>query len=156
MLSPIPMNPQHAFSSYLCVLFCTHNLARVFFILCFVYLYYTSQRASIDVSDLSPDAAAGLLKELPRVVAAVKRASGAPAVKVLSNAGSAAGQVSPECVWCVRVRVCVRVRGAREEGDLLMCTLECRRHLFFFFFGGGGGSQEYVKRGTGVGAGEKC
>ena len=108
------------------------------------------------MSDLSPDAAAGLLKELPRVVAAVKRASGAPAVKVLSNAGSAAGQVSPECVWCVRVRVCVRVRGAREEGDLLMCTLECRRHFFFFFFGGGGGSQEYVKRGTGVGAGEKC
>jgi diadenosine tetraphosphate (Ap4A) HIT family hydrolase len=51
------------------------------------------QRASIDVSDLSPAAAAGLLQELPRVVAAVQRASGAPGVKVLSNAGAAAGQV---------------------------------------------------------------
>ena len=54
------------------------------------------QRPSIDVSDLSPAAAAGFLKELPRVAAAVKRASGAPAVKVVSNAGAAAGQVW----WC--------------------------------------------------------
>jgi len=68
------------------------------------YLHYTSsQRPSIDVSDLSPDAAAGFLKELPRVVAAVKKASGAPAVKVLSNAGTAAGQVLYEVgsAWCV-------------------------------------------------------
>lgn len=77
-----------------------------------------SQRPSIDVSDLSPDAAAGLLKELPRVVAAVKKASGAPAVKVLSNAGTAAGQVLYLVVsaWCV---------GHKERDS--MCALDSRR-----------------------------
>ena len=49
--------------------------------------------ACVDVGDLSPGAAAGVLRELPRLVAAVKQASGAPAVKVLSNAGAEAGQV---------------------------------------------------------------
>jgi len=49
--------------------------------------------ASMDVGDLDPTVAAAFLKELPRLVAAVKEASGAPAVKVMSNAGAAAGQV---------------------------------------------------------------
>ena len=48
--------------------------------------------ASVDISDLGPQEAAAFLQELPRLVAAVRRASGAPAVKVVSNAGLEAGQ----------------------------------------------------------------
>lgn len=47
---------------------------------------------SIDVSDLPQDISAAYLAELPKLVAAVKKSSGAPAVKVISNAGAAAGQ----------------------------------------------------------------
>mmetsp|Transcript_64847 Transcript_64847/g.130379 ORF Transcript_64847/g.130379 Transcript_64847/m.130379 type:complete len:157 (-) Transcript_64847:359-829(-) len=48
---------------------------------------------SIDVGDLPSDVAAAYLAELPKLVTAVKKASGAPGVKVVSNAGAAAGQV---------------------------------------------------------------
>eukprot|EP00614_Pseudopedinella_elastica_P010715 CAMPEP_0172601238 /NCGR_PEP_ID=MMETSP1068-20121228/21403_1 /TAXON_ID=35684 /ORGANISM="Pseudopedinella elastica, Strain CCMP716" /LENGTH=98 /DNA_ID=CAMNT_0013402159 /DNA_START=202 /DNA_END=494 /DNA_ORIENTATION=- len=49
--------------------------------------------ASIDTTDLSPEAAEGFLKELPKLAAAVKKASGAPAVKILNNCGVEAGQI---------------------------------------------------------------
>lgn len=49
--------------------------------------------ASVDMSDLDASTAAAFLQELPRLAAAVKAASGAPAVQVISNAGAAAGQV---------------------------------------------------------------
>lgn len=49
--------------------------------------------ASCNVGDLNVENAAGFLKELPRLVAAVKKASGAPSVKVISNAGAEAGQI---------------------------------------------------------------
>jgi histidine triad (HIT) family protein len=48
-------------------------------------------RPSMDISDLS-GADYGFLQDLPRLVAAVKQASGAPAVKVFTNAGFEAGQ----------------------------------------------------------------
>mmetsp|Transcript_10510 Transcript_10510/g.12781 ORF Transcript_10510/g.12781 Transcript_10510/m.12781 type:complete len:160 (-) Transcript_10510:126-605(-) len=47
---------------------------------------------SIDASDLSPENAAGFFKDLPMLVSIVKKASGAPAVKVISNCGAEAGQ----------------------------------------------------------------
>jgi len=49
---------------------------------------------SVDVSDLSVDAAAGFLKELPRLVKAVRLAAGptCSGVNVLSNVGAGAGQ----------------------------------------------------------------
>lgn len=43
--------------------------------------------ASIDAGDLSPEAAAGFFRELPKLISIVKQASGAPAVKVLGNCG---------------------------------------------------------------------
>lgn len=48
---------------------------------------------SKDCSDLEPEIAAKFLSELPRLVKAVRAASGAPAIKVMSNAGAEAGQV---------------------------------------------------------------
>jgi diadenosine tetraphosphate (Ap4A) HIT family hydrolase len=42
---------------------------------------------SIDAGDLSPEFAAGFFKELPLLISIVKKASGAPAVKVLGNCG---------------------------------------------------------------------
>jgi len=48
--------------------------------------------ASVDLIDLDATTAVAFLRELPRLAAAVKAASGAPAVQVVSNAGVAAGQ----------------------------------------------------------------
>lgn len=49
------------------------------------------KRPSMDIGDLS-EADSSFLQDLPRLVAAVKKASGAPAVKVFTNAGAEAGQ----------------------------------------------------------------
>ena len=48
---------------------------------------------SVDLGDLSSQAAAAFLADLPKLVKAVKLASGAPAVKIFSNAGKEAGQI---------------------------------------------------------------
>jgi len=42
---------------------------------------------SLDIRDLQPEHASACLRELPKLVAAVKRASGAPAVHVLNSCG---------------------------------------------------------------------
>lgn len=51
-----------------------------------------SKQPSIDVSDLDANSASNFLRDLPRLVSAVKAASGAPGVQVISNVGAAAGQ----------------------------------------------------------------
>lgn len=45
-----------------------------------------------DASDLDEVTAAAVFRELPRLIRAVKAASGSPSVKVVSNAGHEAGQ----------------------------------------------------------------
>ncbi len=47
----------------------------------------------IDAAHLAPDDAAQALRHLPRLASMVKRASGAPAVKIVANCGAEAGQV---------------------------------------------------------------
>ena len=82
---------------------------------------------SVDVGDLPPDVAAGLFAELPRLVAAVKAASGAPAVKVSSNAGAEAGQV----VFHTHVHVvpCFSLEDSLDGATVPVDTHEAKESL---------------------------
>uniref|UniRef100_A0A7S4B163 tRNA-binding domain-containing protein n=1 Tax=Chrysotila carterae TaxID=13221 RepID=A0A7S4B163_CHRCT len=51
----------------------------------------------VSVLDMSPDVAAKVLAELPRLARAVQHATGAPGVNVLQNSGKEAGQVVFHC-----------------------------------------------------------
>jgi histidine triad (HIT) family protein len=51
----------------------------------------------VDVTDMPPDVAASVLKELPRLARLVQQATGADGVNIVQNSGKAAGQVVFHC-----------------------------------------------------------
>ena len=51
----------------------------------------------VDVTDMPPDVAASVLKELPRLARLVQQATGADGVNIAQNSGKAAGQVVFHC-----------------------------------------------------------
>ena len=46
----------------------------------------------VDVTDMPPDVAASVLKELPRLARLIQQATGADGVNIVQNSGKAAGQ----------------------------------------------------------------